>query len=263
MGQGRRPAIQMKIVVVYVYAGAVGGTYENYTARFLNSYNSYPPGITHDTAIIFNGVTPTVALKCMFSVLPNCGYYQHDNSGYDIGAFQFAARTIPCDMMVFFGASTYFNRQGWLTRMLESYKTHGNAQYGAMGNRGDMKVKVWPHIRTTAFWMHPGLMNSYGHIVTRPEERHPFEHGRNCFTSWVSEVGLKSFVVTWNHVLEWANWDDDPNGFQRGDESSLLAGDHICEPPYYPSNQCRYSGHTRNCSPWNHSICWTCLSKRT
>lgn len=224
----------MKIAVVYVYPICLGPAYEQYALRFLNSYRANPPGTDHQSVIVLNGGRSSSELFCLFSAMPNFLILEHDNSGYDIGAFQFAARKIPCDMMVFFGASTFFKRSGWLLRMASSFQSHGNALYGAMGNKGDAAVAVWPHIRTTAFWMKPELMNAYPVIVTRPEQRHPFEHGKDCLTSWVRAQGLAAWVVTWNYEFLWAHWDDDPNGFQRGNQSSLLAGDHICEPPYYP-----------------------------
>lgn len=232
--------------------------YQNYAARFLASYNECPPGCEHDTIVVFNGQRANSELTCMFSGLPSCRFLEHDNSGYDIGAFQFASRSSSCDMIVFLGASTWFNRGGWLVRMSQAFNQCGDAQYGAMGNRGDLKVKVWPHIRTTAFWMRPSLMNNYPKIVKRPDQRHPFEHGSSCFTSWVTKQGLKSLVVTWNHIFEWQNWDDDPNGFQRGDQSSLIAGDHLCERPYYPNGACQHS--SAQCSPWAFNRCWGCLS---
>lgn len=227
----------MKTTIVYVYPPVAGKRYEDYANRFLLSYHECPPGTDHETVIVLNGAKATSELTCMFSSLPKCVFLEHDNSGYDIGAFQFAARTVPCDLMVFFGASTFFQRGGWLIRMITAFNHHGNAQYGAMGNKGDAAVSVWPHIRTTAFWMDPKLLNAYPHIVRNNGQRHPFEHGKDCFTSWVKQQNLNSWVVTWNKELLWHDWDSDPNGFQRGNQSSLLAGDHICEPPYYPKSR--------------------------
>lgn len=227
----------MRIVIVYIFAGAAGQRYVDYSYRFLESYHSNLPGIDHDSIVVLNGLKENPELSCLFSSLPNLCFMEHDNSGYDIGAFQKAARTIPADLMVFFGASTFYIRPGWLRRMVTAYEKHGPAQYGAMGNRGDMHVNVWPHIRTTAFWMEPQLLTQYPIVVSRNEDRHPFEHGRNCFTGWVTKRGLKSWVVTWSGEYEWRNWDIDPEGFSRGQQRNLLAGDHLCEPPYYPRNR--------------------------
>lgn len=253
----------MKLSIVYVYAPIAGGKYEAYACRFLDSYHKNPPGTDHETIVMLNGTSETSEINCLFS-LPHTRFIEHDNSGYDIGAFQHAARECAGDMIVFFGASTYFNRTGWLLRMRAAFTKHGNAQYGAMGNRGNLSVKVWPHIRTTAFWMSPKLMNAYPKIIKRSEERHPFEHGPDCMTTWVQNQGLESWVITWEKELLWQDWDSDPNGFHSGTQRNLLAGDHISERPYYPNNQCANpSSTTPYCDPWQSNNCWDCLTKTT
>lgn len=223
----------LNMAVVYIHTTLSGQKGRDYTSRFIKSYRDNPPLLDHKTVIVLNGTKATTNIAIQYSGMPNVQFLEHDNSGYDIGGFQMAARDIPCDMMAFFGQSTYFQRPGWLVRMRDSFLKHGNAQYGAMGNRGNLHVKVWPHIRTTAFWMDPKLMNSYPDVISTPEMRHPFEHGPNCFTGWIASRGIKSWVVTWNDELLWEDWDSDPNGYSRGDQSSMLAGDRMCERPYF------------------------------
>lgn len=225
----------MKIVIVYIFPPHDGDVHWDYAGRFLMSYQLNPPGLEHESVVIVNGGRPNSQLACMFSPLDDCQLLEHDDSGYDIGGFQKAARTVPADLMVFFGGSAYFTRPGWLARMVQAFERHGNAQYGAMGNRGDARVGVWPHIRTTGFWMKPELMNSYPRQIIHPSQRHPFEHGPECLTSWLTRHGIGSWVVTWTRELEQHRWDDDPNGYQRGNQSSLLVGDRMTEAPYYPS----------------------------
>ena len=228
----------MKIAIVYVYAPdstatPSGHACDHYTERFITSYHANPPGLEHETIIVLNGTRTTSGITCLFSSFPNCCFLEHDNSGYDIGSFQFAARTFPCDLMVFFGSSTFYSRPGWLIRMASVYNKHGLAQYGAMGSGAELHANVWAHIRTTGFWMPPKLMNEYPKRVVTPADRHPFEHGRDCFTEWVKQRGLLSWEVTWQKELLVNNWGADPNGFHRGNQGSLLAGDRMCEPPYY------------------------------
>lgn len=219
----------MKISLVYVYSVIAGERYDNYAFRFLESYHANPPGIEHETVVVLNGIKESSACTCLFSPLQHCSFLEHDNSGFDIGAFQHAARECPCDMMLFLGSSTFFTRPGWLIRMATAFQKHGHAQYGATGNRGNPAAGVWPHIRTTAFWMDPKLMNSYPVRVTRPDQRYPFEHHRGCFTDWVTKLGLKSWVITWGRDLLWEDWDSDPQGFHHGNQSSVLARDRVCE----------------------------------
>lgn len=229
----------MTSTIVYVYP-ACAPQYHDYAVRFLESYHANLPGVLHETVVVVNGAAVTPEIQCLFASLPRLHFLEHDNSGYDVGAFQHASRECATEMILFFGASTFFFGPGWLLRMMTAMQKHGNAQYGTMGNRGDTRAGVWPHIRTTAFWLAPALFNAYPHAVTGPEGRHPFEHGPACFSEWVKKRGLKSWVITRYRDLTQAEWNDDPQGFHRGDQSALLAGDHICEPPiWHPGRQTR------------------------
>jgi hypothetical protein len=117
--------------------------------------------------------------------------------------------------------------------MAGAFQKHGNALYGSMGNAGDASVKVFPHIRTTGFWLSPTLFNAYPTVINKPEQRYPFEHGPNCLTEWVKSQGLKALIATWSGEYETGQWDSIPNGFHRGDQSALLTGDRVTDPPYY------------------------------
>lgn len=224
----------MKVAIVYIMPLCAGERYFDYALRFLQNYHEHPPGLAHDSVIVLNGGRANSDLTCLFSTMQNTHFIEHDNSGQDIGGFQRAAREYPCDLMVFFGASTYFKRAGWLLRMVNAFNTYGNGLYGAMGNRGNVACGVYPHIRTTAFWMPPDLLNQNGFRVTHSGQRYAWEHGQDCLTQWVHRRGLKARVVTWEMMTEPDNWDADPNGFHQGNQTSLLAGDRITEPPYYP-----------------------------
>jgi hypothetical protein len=135
---------------------------------------------------------------------------------------------------VFFGASAYLKRAGWLNRMVEAREHHGEGLYGCMGNRGHIAVGVHPHIRTTGFWISSALFNSYPHAITRPEQRYGFEHGPDSLTSWTYRQGKRVMVVGWSGCYEQGRWDSIPNGFHRGNQSDLLSGDRNSEPPYHP-----------------------------
>lgn len=224
----------MKICVVYIYPlGGESGYYDK-AIKFLHTYHENPPGIQHDTAIVCNGTPATEETQFLFGSLPNCSFINHDGSGLDIGGYQLAARTVPCDLMVFFGSSTYFKRVGWLIRMFTSFNLHGDTIYGAMGNQGDVHSWVKPHIRTTGFWMSPGLMNRYPIKVTQSDQRYEFEHGPTGLTSWVIAQGKQPWVVAWDGDYRLQTCDHIPNGFHRGNQENLLVGDRMSSPPYYP-----------------------------
>jgi hypothetical protein len=222
---------RLNIEIVYVY-WAKHADIDRLSKRFVDTYFTRLPGEDHKTTIVCNEGQPMSERRKMFDRLPNVTYLDHDDSGWDLGAYQLAARQSTANMIAFFGTSTYFKREGWLTRMMQSFVKYGNAQYGTMGHQGDLKLKVFPHIRTTAFWMAPSLLNSYPKVINqsgRGGQRYEFEHGPDCFTTWVTKQGLKSWVITWTKDLKFGDWASDPNGYRQGNQSSLLAFDHVCE----------------------------------
>jgi hypothetical protein len=224
----------MTVAIVYIYPPNAGPQYVDYALRFVKSYNENPPAIAHDSIIVLNGCRRTTEIECLFSSLQNVKFLEHDNSGYDIGGFQAASRQFPADLMVFFGNSTYFKRPGWLLRMLQAKIKHGEALYGGHGNRGVSFYHVHPHVRSTGFWLSSALMNQYPMRVTRADQRYAWEHGPACLTSWVYKRGLKVWLVSWSGEYEWKDWDSVPNGYHKGDQSALLFGDRLTEPPHHP-----------------------------
>lgn len=224
----------MNIIVVYVFP-VQGERYFDEACRFVSSYNHNDAGQEHRLIIVANGGPPTVDMRALTDTLNHDAEYMvHDDSGWDIGAFQAAARNFPCDFMVFLGGTAYLRRPGWLRRMAEAFAAHGNAAiYGSTANCGDHAHGVFPHIRTTGFFMAPVLMNMYPFRVTQPSQRYPFEHGANCLTQWCRNQGYPAYMVTHTGEYEWPAWDMIPNGFQRGDQSDLLVGDRLTAPPYY------------------------------
>lgn len=233
--QERDTRSQIELVYVYV---ANHPQYEANTRRFLDSYFSNPAGCSHQTVIACNAGMPPPDLKQQFDRLPFCRYLQHDNSGFDIGAFQKASRESSAELMVFCGSSAYIRKPNWLARVMESYQKHGDALYGTMGHRGvkrhGLGQDIFPHIRTTGFWIPRLLFNQYPIQVTRQEGRYAFEHGVTCLTEWIRSGGLPALVVTQQGEYEWKDWDSILGGYQQGDQRNLLIGDRMSMPPFFP-----------------------------
>lgn len=234
-----KPVIQIPVKeqpvvqVIYVFV-ANNESYKNMANRFLDSYTNNLPGYPHQTIIACNNGTASGALRERFLTLPNCELFEHDNSGYDIGAYQHVSRFSKADLLLCLTSSTFFNGANWLKRCVEVYRHYGDCLYGTMGNKGDAHVGVNRHIRSTAFWLSPSLFNQYPYHIETVRSRYDFEHKQNCLTEWCLRNGIQAWVVTWAGVFQWANWDDDPEGFQRGSQKHLMIGDHICQPPHYP-----------------------------
>jgi len=224
----------MRVIVVYIFPLNGSGQYLDLAIRFLTSYHEYPAGLEHELLVVCNGVPVTDETRCLFDSVPNCRYMTHDNSGFDCGAYQAAARANPdAELMVFFGASSYIRGPNWLWRMAEAYNRRGPGLFGTMANRGNGGFGVWPHIRTTCFWMPPKLFNEYPVSITRPEQRYGFEHGPDCLTSWVKKKGLKAWCCSWTNEYLWEQWDSFPGGYHRGNQENLIAGDRMSAPPYH------------------------------
>lgn len=225
----------MKPIIVYVYPNPkLVEKAQDYALRFIETYHQRPPGIEHETIVTLNALKVNSELKCLFSSLQKVRFLEHDDSGWDIGAFQRASGENPnADLMVFFGTSVYLKNSGWLIRMVNAAKKYGDGLYGCMGNSGIPTHKVYPHVRTTGFWIKPSLMNKYPHRITRADQRYEFEHGRTCLAEWLRKEGYPTWVVTANGEYARNAWDSIPNGYHRGDQSAMLCGDRLTCPPYY------------------------------
>ena len=221
----------LKIEIVYVYPNFPNNGYAAYAERFLASYLENPPLVEHCSTVVCNGGPPDLETKGLFSCLPNVTFLVGSNAAYDISAYQEASERSDADIIVFFGASAYVRKTGWLLRAVRSFDKHGSAQYGTMGNRGSGSIH--PHLRTTGFWTSPKIFNAYPHKITSPEQRHPFEHGPSCFTTFITSKGLKSWLVTAIGEYLWEEWDSAPGGIHRDGQVNLLTGDRLTEPPYY------------------------------
>lgn len=218
------------IAVVYIFPGQ---GYLNQAVRFLQTYHDYPPGMDHQTVVVCNGVPADDETRFLFGSLPNLKLIEHDNSGKDCGGYQLAARVVPAEMMVFFGAETYFRRAGWLSRMAEIFGKYGHDHlYGATGNQGDARFNVYPHIRTTAFFCRPSLVNDCPLKVTHNELRYLWEHGPDGLTSWTIKQGKRAWVVGWDCVFPLHECNNMPGGFHNGTQFNLLVGDRLCRIPY-------------------------------
>lgn len=221
----------LSIHVLYVHVPS-DPTHLQWANRFINSYNDFDPGISHRVIVLCNGSRPNVDTHRLFG--ENVSYYQHDDTGWDIGAYQAYCHAAQCDMVVCLGGSTYCRRNGWLLNMARAFCEFGkNNLYGAMGNLGALP-HVHSHVRSTGFWCSPSLMNAYPIRVRNQDQRYPFEHGKDCISNWCKRSGRQVLVVDADGVYEFPHYHDSPNGYHKGDQSALLIGDRLTEPPYYP-----------------------------
>ena len=225
----------MKIACVYVYPTANNGpSFARLAERFVTSYRDNPPMMDHMMVVVSNGGPANGKAHSQFSFIEGTKFIVHDNIGYDIGAFQNAAKHVICDLMVFFGSSTYFRGPGWLRRMVDVYEKLGPGLYGCTGNQGDRRFNVFPHVRTTGFWCNPQLINANPFKVNDNSERYPWEHGERCLTSFALSRNLPAMIATWNDVKPVHQCDSMVGGYHNDRQQNLIIGDVLCSPPYYP-----------------------------
>jgi len=224
----------MKIVVLYNYP-IEGGIHDEVARRFVASYKQHPAGHEHELIVSANGGPQTDTMEAIFAGIP-LRWFPNDGIGWDIGTYLKVARSIPADMMVFFGGNTHLNGANWLKRMASVFKRDPFACYGATANNGRKQKKDaagnirkrahHPHIRTTGFWMDPKIIAAYPHPVTSEQRtRYLFEHGPKCLTAWLWSRKHKCYCVTWTGQYDYPHWEGITNGYRNGDESQVIVGD--------------------------------------
>jgi hypothetical protein len=192
----------VKVALIYIFPQVAAHTYEPLARRFTQTYLANPPGVEpHDLHVISNGGDITEHQRKLFDPLP-VTHHTHNNVGKDVGAFQMAAETIPCDLMLCLGSHVHFWRAGWLDQIVGVFLDNGPGLYGCWAFH-----QPADHIRTTAFWLPPEVLRSYPSWIG-DHQRYAFEHDRqNSITAWCRKVGFPTLQVTWNRVLDYDHWD--------------------------------------------------------
>lgn len=226
----------MNLAVIYIYPQlnetnanvfpklGMKPTHDYLAARFFQSYNRFAPGADHTLHVMINGDLRDEAKEVLSKV--ESVTHPGDDSAWDISAYQRAAEEIPCDVMLFFGGSAYFDQHYWAVPVMRSFARYGEKNlYGACGT-----YEAHPHIRTTGFWCAPRLMNKYPRRIKHPSERLSFEYGPQSFTSFVAEHG-ETYAVNWDEIRPMPKWREPgaPNIYFRGDQSNVLFRDRVMD----------------------------------
>lgn len=209
----------MNVAIVYVYPMSKLATYYPAAQRFAETWRRFPPGSEpYSLHVIGNGSPVPDQHRRLFDGIPGCTFLAWNNLGWDIGAFQYAAASIPCDLLICFGSHVHFHRPGWLDRMVQVFLEHGPALYGCWAYLSPN----W-HVRTTAFWMQPILLNSYpDQVGSSKKSRYTFEHGDKSFTRHILSAGLECLMVTWDGVFPFSQW----HAHAPGVDNSLVLDQH-------------------------------------
>ncbi len=224
---------KLNVAVLYVHVPGCE-THAAHAKRFVGTLEKYPALFPFRLVVIVNGCKLHDETRKLF-IPHNPEYFVHDDSGWDIGAYQHYCEQSTDDMVLFLGGSAYFRREGWLKRMAEVFLEHnGVGLYGSTGNLGHPRTTIFAHIRTTGFWCSPEVMNAYPQKITEHHQRYPFEHGKNGLTRWCMSSGIPARVVDFSNVWEHPQWHLGPQGYHAGEQIDLLVGDRMTCPPFYP-----------------------------
>lgn len=198
----------MNVAVIYIYPQVQVAKHFPLAKRFADTWKQHPPGSTpHTLYVIGNGGEIAPILRAPFEGIP-CEFRRHSNLGWDIGAYQWAAETIKCDLMVCLGAPAHFHHSGWLDRMANAYIENGPALYGCWAYLSPN----W-HVRTTVFWLPPDILKSYPEIVgSSTRMRYEFEHGNKSITRHAINCGFECIMVTMKGCFPFSQWENNAPG---------------------------------------------------
>lgn len=218
----------MRIVIAYIFPCLPDEHHVRMAIRFITTYREHPSGLDHQLVVVCNGGGPSQPLswhgeklwspRDLFSFIPGTQFFLHDNSGFDIGAYQAVAKTVPCDVLVCLGQSVHFHRDGWLKRWSEAWTAYGPGMYGPFATH-----YIRPHLNTSAFSVPPHFINQlYPEKVNTHDERYAFENSNSALWNRIAAAGKPVALVTWDGVWAPGNWRKPPNIIDRGDQSNCL-----------------------------------------
>lgn len=205
----------MTISLVYVHLPH-DPEHVDLACRFVATYHEYPPQIPHETIVVCNGTAPTHHTRVLFGSLPHVRFMDHDDSGWDVGAFIAASHQTEAEMMFCCGGPCYFKRAGWLKRIAEAWERYGPGMYGTLAS-----YEIRPHFCTSGFAVAPDMLRNHPKVSTK-EERYAFEHGENSLVLRTLRQGKPAMLVTWDGAWHWPQWRTPPNIYCKGDQSNCL-----------------------------------------
>ena len=213
------------INLTFICAGNTPGAplaevYKNAAKRFADTYKAFPAGFSHRLVLVNsnNGLTPEIS-AFFEGVLYDTITYR--GSGWDIGAHQFAALTMPPeDWIMCFSSWAYFRQEGWLRAFVEARKIHGDALYGSTAS-----FENNPHIRGTGFFVRCERMHRYPHGVNSRDESFEFESGPDSLTQWCIRQGYGAWLVTPQITVGPEHFRVPDKIFRREDQSNIYTYD--------------------------------------
>ncbi len=198
--------------------------YKAAAKRFAETYKAHPAGFDHKLWLVNSNGGLTQEIAQYFADIPH-DVITYRASGWDIGAHQFAAYTLPPeDWIMCFSSWAHFRRQGWLRAFVEARAIHGDGLYGSTSS-----FERNPHIRGTGFFIRCERIHRYPHGCNSREELFEFEAGPDSLSQWCIRKGYGAWLVAPEATVPLAASRELMNVFRRGDQSNIWTYDKHTE----------------------------------
>lgn len=203
------------VIVVYILVQN-NPLFVHFATRFVETYRAFPSDSSHRLLVCCNGGLKSSKIKPLFDGV-GCDFLDRKyDDGWDISAYQEVAQNFPCDLLVCFGESVRFHREGWLKRLVESAREYGEGMYGCLSSHA-----IRAHLNTTAFAVSPRFLREYP-AVRNKGERYEFEHGEKAMWRRIKSKGGSTRLVTWDGCWGPGDWRKPANILWRGNQSNCL-----------------------------------------
>ncbi len=213
----------MTPALVYLFPLDALKIFEPCAQRWAKTRMQFTPLYQHDQHIVYCTGTPQREQKQIFAHIPHTEHTFH-GPGWDVGTYQFAAKQIDNEFVVFMNARTHFHREGWLARLMAVRTKMGDGLYALSTSN-----EVQPHVRTCCFACNPKTLRRYPYLIDSREKGFRFESGIWNLSQWYFDMGYPVHFVTWDGVYGRQDWRNPPNIFRRGDQSNMLVWDRHTE----------------------------------
>ena len=208
-------------------------TFKPFVERFIRSLWEHDPGCEYELVAILcipadSSAEPRVAeAQHLFDGLPVNFCFYH-GGGFDIGAFQHYAQTIPQEnvFMVCAVSRVFAWKCGWLARLAQAREMCGPGLYGTSISREGGKL----HVCTRLYCTDSDTFKKYPTQITSRDLGTFFEVYEGNFHDFHKLIGLPSFIVYWDGVCDVSEndtahcWRAD-NIYRQGDQSNILIFD--------------------------------------
>lgn len=152
-------------------------------------------------------------------------HLSYSGTGWDIGAYQYAARGLfEYDFMICMNTAAYFRRGGFIDYMVAVRRSSGDGFFGPMAS-----YEHRPHIRTCCCAFTPRTFLEYPLAVDTRDKTFLAESGPDSLTRWYTKRRLPVIMVACDDCYPESMWRTPDNIFRRGDQGNCPIWDRHCD----------------------------------